>query len=190
MSEPWAETLALTLTRIGAAALSGELTPEQAASRLTAGAEWLKAGGAQKEEEKAKEKPKRKRIQASMDDVREVFEHWRERTGKSRARLNEQKVGFIRPRLRSYSVEQLKRAIDIGLSDAGYQEGGYDGIDNLLRNDERVEKWLLREPEDMAPRAPEDEKTRQLSLLAAEALERGDAGEYDRIQDEIAKRRR
>ncbi len=80
-------------------------------------------------------------------NVADVFEFWKTDTGHSDSKLTAEKRKHLRARLKDFSVEQLKQVVRnrhlsphyMGQNDSGTV---YDGIDNLFRNTERVEKLL------------------------------------------------
>lgn len=83
------------------------------------------------------------------ETVQRVFDHWRSATQHHRARLDPKRAKLIRDRLKSYSVEDLCRAID-GYARSPFHRGEnehrarYDGIDLALRDAAHVEKgWDL-----------------------------------------------
>lgn len=97
--------------------------------------------------------------------VQRVFDHWRTATQHYRARLDPKRAKLIRDRLKSYSAEDLCRAID-GYARSPFHRGEnehrtrYDGIDLALRDAAHVEKgWDLAaqhapKPPPMPPRRP------------------------------------
>lgn len=81
------------------------------------------------------------------NDVRSVFDHWRETSGHTRARYTEGRQRTIRARLKSFTTDDLKQAITTACDDPWYQGQNdrnkrYDWIRTLLKNDEAVEKHL------------------------------------------------
>lgn len=80
-------------------------------------------------------------------DVREVFDHWKEVSGHTRARFLDERKRKIRARLRTYSVDELKAAITNACNEPFYQGQNdrgtrYDWIETLLKNDAVVERHL------------------------------------------------
>lgn len=81
------------------------------------------------------------------DPVREVFEFWQADTGHKAAKLTDEKRKHIGARLKDFTVEQLKQVVRNRRLSPHYMGQNetktvYDGIDNLFRNTDRVEKLL------------------------------------------------
>ncbi len=89
------------------------------------------------------------------DDVREVFEYWQKQTGKIRTKLLPARKSRIRARLREFSKEDLKRAID-ALASSDFHRGNNDrgmiylDIEQIIRSGERVEYFLQRAEKEQA----------------------------------------
>jgi hypothetical protein len=87
--------------------------------------------------------------------VREVFEHWRDDTGHARAKLDNKRKARIRARLREdFTAADLKVAItnrkhDPWLMGENPARRVYDALSTLLRDAEQVERLRdLKPPED------------------------------------------
>lgn len=80
--------------------------------------------------------------------IKEVFEYWQTRCGHERTRLTPDRRGKIKARLRSYSVADLKRAID-GAAESPFHQGDnpqqtrYDFIETIFKNDASTERLML-----------------------------------------------
>lgn len=81
-------------------------------------------------------------------DVREVFEHWQAVMGKQRCLLSRDRERYIRARLREgRTVAELKGAIDGCRADPHMmgdndRNTAYNDLENILRNNTRVDKLL------------------------------------------------
>lgn len=91
----------------------------------------------------------KKKTNPRTDEVKEVFDYWKEVRGKdSRVALNDTRRVKIRARLDKFSVEDIKQAID-NIAYSAYHNGlneqkrVYDDIELICRNDGTLEKWLL-----------------------------------------------
>lgn len=82
------------------------------------------------------------------DDIIEVFEYYRRVIGK-RVRFTPTKIKKIRARLKSFSKEELFRAID-NISKSPFHNGVndrgqcYNSIEFLFRSDDKTEEWVER----------------------------------------------
>lgn len=79
--------------------------------------------------------------------VREVFDYWREKTGHKDCLLTTDRKTKIQSRLRVFTVEQLKRAIDAASVDSflqGDNDRGkrFDYPETIFKNDASAEKWM------------------------------------------------
>lgn len=111
--------------------------------------------------------------------VRQVFDHWRTATQHHRARLDPKRARLIRDRLKSYSAEDLCRAID-GYARSPFHRGEnehrtrYDGIDLALRDAAHIEKgWDLAAQH--APKSPPAPPRRPVAPAGAPPGERATA---------------
>lgn len=83
--------------------------------------------------------------------MKEVFEHWRETSGHARADLTSDRKTKIRARLKRFSVDDLKRAIDgacanpfyLGDNDRGQR---YDFPETIFKSDSATEKHMAYAP--------------------------------------------
>jgi hypothetical protein len=82
------------------------------------------------------------------EDVRRVFEYWRSRTGRGqRVRLTSKRRRHINARLKTFSAEELCRAVD-GLMRSDWHTGQnpsgvtYTEISHVFGNEERTERFL------------------------------------------------
>jgi hypothetical protein len=141
------------------------------------------------------------RVQKAQSDlasaIQEVYEHWRQATGKARARLSPDRAQKIRARLASdgFSVADLKRAVDGALSSpyhCGENETGttYLDIRTIFRNCEVVEghiERIGRLPDSATPEPVTGEAAewlRELEDAARAAKQAGDVEEYNRLNRE------
>ena len=105
------------------------------------------ASGPYVEEDSVKEDSKKIR-RIAQDDVRLVFDYWREKLDKKKAKLDSTRRGKIQSRLADgFSVEELKKAID-GCSLSGWHMGDnpsrkkYDDITLICRDASHVESFV------------------------------------------------
>ena len=89
-----------------------------------------------------------KKTNPRTEEVREVFEYWKEARGKgNNVQLTDTRRAKIRTRLDKYSVEDIKRAID-NINYSSFHNGNnpekrvYDDIELICRNDDVLEKWI------------------------------------------------
>lgn len=79
--------------------------------------------------------------------VRDVFDHWRSVMGHDDAKLTEKRERLVRARLKHYTVEQLKAAID-GCKATPFNMGAnrdgqvYDDLALICRDGEHVERYM------------------------------------------------
>lgn len=102
-------------------------------------------GIARLEERRVEERTESKPLSAKADQaaVSEVFEHWRQARSKSdRFTLTAARRDKIRARLREFTADELKRAIDAVASDPWPERFRFDDIPHLLGSREKVERWL------------------------------------------------
>ena len=122
-----------------------------------------------------------------------VFNYWREKTGKPRARLLVERVRRISARLRQFSEAELCTAIDGALlSDFHTGANGgeeYLSLSTIFKNGEAVEKHIERAggvptnvSYDASPRAAQ---AKQLKSEAREAMEEGRMADYNRINEKL-----
>ena len=81
------------------------------------------------------------------NNVRAVFDHWQEVSGHSRTKLTAGRRQKIRARLKTYSVDELQKALSAGCADPFYRGENdrgkrYDWVETLLKSDEAVERHL------------------------------------------------
>ena len=153
MSKPPEVLFAIAMTRVVEGVLTGSLDLEAAAARLENGAAWLRRL-ARKPETVAlavadDEQQPTPTLQASLAEVREVFEHWQVVTRRPKATLTDARKNKIRARLKETSATALKFICTWAASDAFFQGENdrgerYDTIETLFRSAEKVEKYLER----------------------------------------------
>ncbi len=80
-------------------------------------------------------------------DVQIVFDHWCNVMKHCKAKLDSKRIRIIKSALRSYSIDDLKSAID-GCSLSAYHMGQndtktkYDGLELILRDAEHIERFV------------------------------------------------
>ncbi len=129
---------------------------------------------------------------SDADNIRLVFDYWRTKTGHLTARLHQERAQKIRARLRTFTPEQLFRAID-GVMMSGHHTGDnesgedYTWIESIFRNGSQVEKHLARAGgielgESLEPENPEADRLRQ-EIEAAQ--ERGDVEHANELNRQL-----
>jgi hypothetical protein len=80
------------------------------------------------------------------DEVERVFQHWMERTGRAASvRLTPKRRQVVRTRLKTFSADDLCRAIDGAAgSEFHMSKPEYADLTSLFRNNERVEQHMER----------------------------------------------
>lgn len=147
-----------------------------------------------------------RRSPASVAQIREVFEYWRERTGKAAAKLTGDRAQKVRARLaEGYTVAELKRAID-GCIASPFHSGGnetgtvYDELGLICRNGTKVETFIELAASsgdlDVAPmpqRSAEsvafEAETKRLREQSLDLLRQGKTQEYEQLLQAIRARR-
>jgi uncharacterized protein YdaU (DUF1376 family) len=87
----------------------------------------------------------------ALGDVKEIFEYFKEQNRVSRVVFNAKKKEKVNARLKSFTKEEIMRAIKNRANDPfmqGDNEGGKEyrkDFMSLFRNDEQIEKWLNKE---------------------------------------------
>jgi len=90
---------------------------------------------------------------SESEDVARVFSYWQKTMNKPLAKLDVSRKQKIKTRLQTYSIEDLKKAID-GCASSEYHMGKnndnkiYNNIDLIFRNDSKTEEFidLLSDP--------------------------------------------
>lgn len=83
------------------------------------------------------------------EDVRAVFDYWRQACGHPHAKLDAKRAKLIAARLRTYGLKRCMRAIDgAAYAPARNEATGkpYDQIDLIMRNTEKFESFESRAP--------------------------------------------
>jgi hypothetical protein len=81
------------------------------------------------------------------ESVKEVFQHWQTVMSSPRSKLGDDRKKQIAKALKTYSVEELKKAIT-GCSMTPFNMGDndqktkYNGLDLILRNSEKIDKFI------------------------------------------------
>jgi hypothetical protein len=97
---------------------------------------------------------------SSKEDTSSVFEHWKEVHNHPRAKLDDKRRAIIRRALKSYSVEDLKLAIE-GCKKSGFHQGKndsgvvYDSIHLILRDGDKIDNFIslaTKKPASATPR--------------------------------------
>lgn len=80
-------------------------------------------------------------------DVEEVFKHWQDTMGHPKAKLDKRRIKVINEALKTYSLDDLKQAID-GCKQSQFHMGAnknktiHDGISVIFRDSEQIEKFI------------------------------------------------
>lgn len=122
------------------------------------------------------EKTEDKTLEASPlpPQIDEVYDHWRTERGKTRSNYNQVSEGRrkkILARLREFSAEDLKRAIDGVGCDPWPERSKHDDITIIFRSREQVDKFLDLADEGPARRSltPQEIARRAIQLEQEEA---------------------
>lgn len=130
----------------------------------------------------------------SAEAVHRVFEYWRERTGKKRARLLVERATKIRAQLRRFTEAELKDAIDGALLSEFHVDGDYLGLETLLKNGPTIEKHIERKRGSGTPGGPESDRVAEIRQAMEAAREAGDTEQYNewnrRLKHELEQGRR
>lgn len=81
--------------------------------------------------------------------ITEVFNYWRSRCGHEKATLTKERRSKIRARLRLFTPDQLKQAVDVVAEDPFYQGDNdrgqrYDFPETFLKNDSAVDRLISK----------------------------------------------
>lgn len=123
-----------------------------------------------------------------VSPVAAVFEHWRTTMGKdpNRTRLTRKRKSKITQRLKRFTVDELKEAIDRVAASDWHMDNGHNDLELICRSDDNVEKYR-----DLKPRAsPPSSGTYALGKASgfAPAREAGTYGDEANLTiDEIFK---
>lgn len=188
--------IVVRLAEIMRSVAAEEMSPKQLSASLREMAQWVEESGKAEGDEGAA--AKRERPTATI----EVFDYWVDKTRRSPklVKLTPERRRAIEARLRTFSVADIKGAIDYvakstwhqGENDAGKR---YDDIITICRNDTRLETYRNAGRTEEMPgsgrRASGGEGgLQQLLTLSKEALKRGDDNAYRDAQSRISALRR
>jgi hypothetical protein len=176
--------------------LSGQVAARALPGQLRELANWIEG---QAGEQKQAKGPKR------ATAVREIYEYWLKATERSAARhkLTAERRTKIEARLRSFSVADVKKAIDY-VAQSPFHRGEndrnqrYDDITTICVNDTRMEGYRNMLDVDETPGAHRTGEAGNLVSFseaarlrgeAAKALQKGDLDAYDQSQRELRRLR-
>lgn len=113
----------------------------------------------------ADDRPSNANAVSSKEDISLVFDHWQRVHEHPRAALDEKRKKVIRQALKSYSVEDLKLAIDgckLSPFHQGKNDNGtkYDSISLILRDSDKIDGFMRLAKDGPATAQDEDEETR------------------------------
>jgi hypothetical protein len=91
---------------------------------------------------------RKERDELTARRIRQVFDHWRAKCGHQRATLTKERRAKIRARLKTFSVEDLCRAVDAAAVDPFFQGDNdrhtrYDFPETIFKNDAAAERLML-----------------------------------------------
>lgn len=75
-------------------------------------------------------------------DIKEIFNYWRDKLSTKRSKLDSARKTKIKNALKSFSVNECKRAIDGNKSSKYHQEHGYKSINLIFRNNDKIEYFM------------------------------------------------
>lgn len=89
----------------------------------------------------------RNKLRLGCTDIQTVFSHWQKVHKKERSRLDRKRETRIRNMLKTFSVDELKQAIDGALKDdwlmgKGKAPRSYNGLETILRDVAQVERLI------------------------------------------------
>jgi hypothetical protein len=103
--------------------------------------------------------------------VKEIYDHWRTVRSKTdrryAKRIAPERRSKIKARLREFSADELKRALDCVALDPWEERPRHDDLTVLFRNQTQVEKFLAL-GEDASVLSPEERRKRHLESLRSE----------------------
>jgi uncharacterized phage protein (TIGR02220 family) len=138
---------------------------------------------------------KKKPTEPTIEEIREVFDHWQARTKRPTAKLNEARKTTIRARLREgFTVAQLQNVIDFAAESSFHQGENdrgnrYDWIRHIMGSSSKVERNLEKRgavgqiPVDVE--SEDQNRWKELEAEAEQALGEGRNDDYNEIQEEI-----
>lgn len=88
---------------------------------------------------------KAERTETTEKEVQAIYEHWRDVRGKTHGRylrMSDARRQKIRSRLREFSADELKQALDAVALDPWEERSRHDDLTTLFRSQEQVEKFL------------------------------------------------
>lgn len=167
--------------------IEGKIENGYLAGRLKNAIDWIESLHPDPENEK----PKQKKLgEPGLQEIRDVFEYWKNTTNRQKSRLNQDKKRKITARLREgFTVAQLCRIVDWSQTDPYYMGDNdrnkrYDTISTLFRNSERVEDLLERSNKTI-PEGKNNSFIDDLIEQSSVALREGRIDEYNRIEEKI-----
>jgi hypothetical protein len=112
------------------------------------------------EEIEEKSKPKGSHSDSKQPEITQVFEYWRSFLNHPKSKLDDNRRRRIAARLKTFSVDDLKRAIE-GVKKSPWHMGDnpgrvvYDGIQTIFKTNDQVEKFIqLADKEDLSTNGP------------------------------------
>ena len=173
--------------------LSGGRPARSIATDLRELADWI---------EKTASKPEEKTKQPSNSNaVREIYEYWLQQTGReaARYRLTAERRKKVQSRLRTYTVADIKAAIDYAAESEFHQGNNdsgkrYDDLTTICMNDTRLETYRNSLGVDETPGAYRADTGSGMGTLsdmsearkaASDALKKGDMDAYNEAQQRL-----
>jgi len=173
--------IAAELARVTACVLDQSQPAELLATRLRQLAEQLEARGQLTLTPTTPTNGKMRVIE--KENVRRVFDYWRERTGHGRAQATPERMQKIAARLRQgYSVQTICKAID-GCAASDFYAGKYDDITLICRNGSKLESFAAMGGDAMGASSPTE--VDRLREQLRKAAEEGDTDAYDRTNEQL-----
>lgn len=176
--------------------LSGEMAPGAAAKRLRKGAGWLE-GFAKAGDGQPTPKADSAALGPTLEEVKDVFEHWRETTKRPRSHLTEKRKSLIRRALKTFSASQLKHITvwatqNDHYSGANDRDKRYDVPETMYRSVERIESLLEQSGWNDKAEAPvvdidRAREYRRIEEQSAIAFKEGRTDDYHELQAKLRK---
>jgi hypothetical protein len=177
------------LAALASDVMSKRITDETIVRRLRQLADWY--DGAEKARKpKAEQKP-------LIDDVRTVFDHWVKVSGRKRSKLDEKRRKMIKARLEDFTVDDLKRVIELADGDdfwggAKARKGKALPIESYMKEHCLVENLLHGDDGQQmlfaGGDAEDDDEIEELEERAARLREEGRIDDANEIEADIRRR--
>jgi hypothetical protein len=178
--------LAADLSALTSDILTGSVTTEITVARLRSHALWLE------EVEKGfqldgRPEPKKTKGRPGPSDaeVSELFDYWREKTGRTGMKLSPQRSAKLKARLKEQGMPALKAMIAWAVTDDFYS--GHTEIETLFKSRDKTENYVHKSGWTPPPptRAKQGDAIKQLEQRANRAMTEGRLEEATKLKQKI-----